>query len=569
MKKITLRKKLLPALIAAALSGCGGGDSPPQNGSTVSTHVQAGAMVACVDVNANLQCDDGDVTVTSTGAGPQNLSPSGKEYVLLETRDATNQRTRLLVSEPGSASVTGLSTLRTFLKANGKSATDISALEAQLTARHGNQLESLLEQGFASALNTRPLMLDALTAYSLAVAARGTAQPALGAYSANLNGVSTDVTWSSSEASNTQRHLSVQGTTVLSNSESNRLYLFDGASSTISAREVDLIPPATPALASATPLVRDTVGALDRMLSLAVDTVSAATGFATPPVNGSPVVLAPGKGITAIQIADDGNSAFVLLNMLAGGFTGGDCIGTSQGNEGLFKINLTDGAAYRWLAQTPTCVHSGFSLLATDPAGSRVAAWDATASRLWLLDGGTLAKTNTLDPGFAPQALAVTPGGRYLAAAGFGRLTLIDMNAGHVVTQLTGSWSNVTQVAFADGGRRVLLTSGNQVYRVALDDQLQLISTDSVSLGDSNATLQGLSVATDGDSFVATSNTSVYWLSGSGSTPLAQTSLPAGMTVQQTALAGTRLTVLARGGQDQQFRLMRTALPLPATPSIQ
>jgi hypothetical protein len=560
-----LKMKPLPALLATLLIGCGGGNSSGPQGETASTQVTATALTACIDANQNWQCDDGDRTLAATASGSSGLVPAAGQYTLLETRDATNRRTRLLVSELGSGTANGTSTLRTFLRAAGKTATEIAAVETTVN-------NTALEAGFASALTSHPVALAALATYSQAVAAQGTASPVLTAYAPSTGSVSSDVTWASSESSTTVRQLTAQSSTVLNNSESNRLYLFDAAATDISSREIDLIPPPSVVLASAAPWLRWTVARIDQLLSVFVDTASAATAFTGTPSDGSVVTLSPGKGIVGIQLVNNATEAIVSLNMLAGGFTGSSCLGTSDGNEGLFRVSLSDTASFRTLKDAPACIHSGFSLLASNPAGTRIAAWDATGGKLWVLDGSTLQARATLDlqlPSDAPpQALAVTPGGRYLAVLSYGRATLVDLENGRVITQLAGAWGNVAQGAFASGARRLLVASGQTVHTLALDNALQLISSSSATVAGSGETLRALSVATDGDSYVTTSDAKAYWRTTVDSGALGTATLPSGLQVQQATLADKRLVVLSRGSQDGEFKLLRLPLGLPTSPTF-
>lgn len=559
-----MKMKPIPALLATLLIGCGGGGSSsgPQ-GETATTQVMASAMTACIDSNQNWQCDDGDASRSVSATGGTGLTPLAGQYVLIESRDANNRRTRLLASAAGSGTVNGTTTLRTFLAAAGKTAAEIAAAE---TAANNSGLEA----GYAAALSTHPVALAALDAYSRAVAAQASASPTLAAYAPSVGNSSTAVTWASTDAGTTVRQLSAHSTQVLNNSESNRLYLFDAAATSVHSTEIDLIPPPTVALASAAPWLRWSMAKLDQLVSVFVDTASAATGFAGAPSEGSAVVLEPGKGIVGIQLVNGGADAVVALNMLAGGFTNGACLGTSQGNEGLFKVSLTGGASFRTLKDAPACIHSGFSLVASNPSGSRVAAWDATGRRLWVLDGSTMQTVATLDlqlPGDAPpQALAVTPGGRYLAALSYGRATLVDLENGRLVTQLSGAWGNVAQAAFAGGARRLLVASGQAVHMLALDNALQLINSSSSTLAGSTETLRALSVADDGDSYVATSDAKAYWRATGGASGLGSATLPSGLAVQQAALAGKQLVVLARGTQDGEFKLLRLPLGVPDSP---
>jgi hypothetical protein len=65
---------------------------------------------------------------------------------------------------------------------------------------------------------------------------------------------------------------------------------------------------------------------------------------------------------------------------------------------------------------------------------------------------------------------------------------------------------------------------------------------------------------------VATSDTAAYWRTAAAGATLASSTLPSGLTVQQAALAGNRLVLLARGAQDLQFKLMRLPVGLPTAP---
>lgn len=557
--KLNLNMKLLPALVAASLAGCGGGGGGESRGQTVNTQSRAAsASASCVDSNQNWQCDDGDAAVAS--------SVGASLYTLTEVRDANNLRTSLRVSEQGKTDVTALSTLRARLATQGKLKAQIDATVNALNTLHGAELESKLSAGFNATQASHPVATEALDAYSRAVFTQVTANATVAAASVTMGTISNDASWASS-AGDERRQLSVQSSVVLNNSESNRLYLFDAAQTSVSSREIDLIPPVAPALAGYPKLLRQGMAWLGRAVSVMVDTASAATALTGTPTTGSPVVLQPGKGIAGIQLVNGGSEAFVLLNMLSGLYAQTDCVGTSDGNEGVFKISLSDTAGSRQLSQSPACVHSGFSLIAADASGQQWAAWDAMAQRVWLGHGQTMAHRASLDIKFdadkPPQALAMSPGGRYLAAAGAGRLALINVDTGRVVAQLTGDWASVSQVAFAGGGRRVLVASERQVHAVDLDDGMQLIGKSVHAVAASGETLRGLAVTADGDSYVATSDSRAYWLAASTGLSLGSKALPTGLSVQQATLAGTRLVLLAKGAQDQQFKLMR--LPLSIT----
>lgn len=561
-----MRMKLKPiaALVLTALAGCGGGGggSGPQ-GETATAQVSSAAMTACVDANQNWQCDEGDATLAVASSGQTGLAVAATQHVLLETRDGQNRRVSLLVSEAGSANVNGVTTLRTFLKAAGRSAAQVAAAEAVAS-------NAALESGFTRALSSHPVALAALDAYSRAVADQGTATPSLAAYAPTLGALSTDVTWASTESSSTVRQLTARSSQVLNNSESNRLYLFDAAATQVSSTEIDLIPPPTVALASAAPWLRRMVGALDKLTSMVVDTASAATAFVGTPSEGSPVTLTPGKGVAGIQLVNGGTEAIVLFNMLAGGFTQDSCVSTSQGNEGLFRVSLAGAASVRTLKDVPACVHSGFSLVGTDATGSRVAAWDASTQRLWLLDGASmqaLARLDLMLPDEAPpQALAVSPGGRHLAVLSYGRATLVNLSTGRVITQLAGSWGNVSQASFMAGGRQLVIAAGQAVHSVALDAAMQRIDSSSVTVATATTPVRALSATDAGDSYVVSTDTQVQWRAAHDHRVLATKDLPSGLVVQQAAMAGKRLVLLGRGAQDGEFKLMRLPLGLPDAP---
>ncbi|MEY4416478.1 MAG: hypothetical protein RIQ53_3771 [Pseudomonadota bacterium] len=569
-----LTLKPLPLLIALSLTaGCGGGGDTPV-GTTVSTQsASSGSLLACIDANTNGHCDDGDASrlldsLPATGA--TGLSPTSSQRVLLERRDSANRRTGLWLAETGSAQVSALSSLRAALAAQGRSATTIDTLVTALGTRHGSALESTLAASLATAQQQQGLAWQALLAWSGAVATAGDGAATLTAASSTLAAPATATQWDASADGSARRQLTAYGSQVLNNSESNRLYLFDASAETVSSREIDLVPAQRVALADQPPLLRRAWAMVEGAVSLFVDTASAATGFTTTPRQEEVVTLAPGLGITGITLVNAAQDAFVLLNMADGGHTGSSCETTSQGREGLFRVGLGDTASYRWLAQAPACVHSGFSLLAADAAGSRVAAWDATGAALWVMDGSTLALQRRIDPGLsgstAVQAMGISAGGRFVALAAYGRLTLVDLSDGRLVAQLTGDWGNVTQVAFAQGGRRVLLASAQSVHTLVLDDQMQRLSASSVTVGSSSdEPVRALAVAADGDSYFAVTDQRIAWRAAATDSALASRSLDAGMSVQQATLAGTRLVLLARGAQDQQLRLMRLSTPLNAT----
>jgi hypothetical protein len=558
-----MKMKPIAAVVLTALAGCGGGGGSGPQGETATAQVSSAAMTACVDANQNWQCDEGDASVAVSSSGETGLAVAANRHVLLETRDGQNRRLSVLVSEAGSSMVNGLSTLRTFLKASGRSTAQVATTEALVS-------NAALELGFRQALMSHPVALAALDVYSRAVADQGTATPTLAAYAPSVGSLSTDVTWASTESTSTVRQLTARSSQVLNNSESNRLYLFDAAASAVSSTEIDLVPPPSVALASAAPWLRRMVGVLDKLTNLVVDTASAATAFVGTPSEGSPVALAPGKGVAGIQFVREGTEAIVLFNMLAGGFTQDSCLSTTQGNEGLFRVSLTGAASVRTLKDAPACVHSGFSLVAADAAGARVAAWDASGGRLWLLDGSSMQAFARLDlmlPTDAPpQALAVSPGGRYLAVVSYGRATLVNLATGRVITQLAGAWGNVTQAAFTAGGHQLLIAAGQSVHSVSLDSGMQRITSTSTTVSTTNEPVRALSATDTGDSYVVSTDAQVQWRAAHDHRVLASKDLPSGLVVQQTALAGKKLVLLSRGGQDGEFKLMRLPLGLPDAP---
>jgi len=560
----------LACLAATVVAGCGGGGaSTPGETNKSASPLAASTLLACIDSNQNWQCDDGDSTQAASASGATGLAPVAGKYALLETRDSDNTRTRLLISEPGSTSVTGSSTLRTLLRAAGKTELDISTLETSL----GASASSALESGYASAMQANPQALSALAAYSSAVFAAASTSATAAAVSNTLGTASTaDITWDGTSGTEDSHQVSTYGSTLLSNNESNRLYLFDASATVISNREVDLIPPAEPVVAfrKHSPLARFALATLDKVVSLMVDTVSAATSVSGGAQTGSPVTLEPGKGIAGLQLVNGGQDAYVLMNMLSGKYSGATCKSTSQGNEGLFKISLESSNSYRSLYAAPACVHSGFSLVASDPNGAYPVAWDATGNRLWLLDGATMKERALVDVQFdsdkPPQTLAVSPGGRYLAAAGYGRVALVDLVNQRIVANLTGDWTNATKVVFANGARKVLIASANKVHAISLDNALQPIARSSVTVSAVGEDLRGLAVADDNDSYITSSDKKAYWNTVRSGAALGSSTLPTGLKVQQIALAKDKLVVIAQGTQDSQYKLYRIPVGLPKAP---
>jgi hypothetical protein len=565
-----MRLTYLSALISLGLlSSCGGGGSQNGNGSTVPDAVAMQALSACIDVNQNDQCDDGDISKPVMALGISGLVPKAQQQVLIEMRDTRNQRTSVWMSTPGSALVNASSTLQNRLLRHGQTVAQIAALEATLQSKYGDDWRTLLHGSMelAQADKNSPLMQQ-IGLFSLAVLAQSSAQPVLKNSAAKLGAPQLDASWSSQELPAASRQLAVQGTQVLSHSESNRLYLFDASASTVAATEIDVVPAALPRLAAYSKWVRRSVAGLEKLVSMVVDTASAATAFVNPPVPGAVTVLPSGKGIIQLGwLGASAGQALVNINMLSGNYTGDDCASPLDGNEGLFRVSLDEPGSARWLGAAPACVHSGFTLLATEPSGRRVATWDSVTAKLWVLDANTLQRQNSTDLklGAPPQALATTPGGNYLAAAAAGRLVLVDLRSGAVISQLTGAWGDVSQMALAGGGRQVLLASGHQVHTVFLSDALRVIDRAVVNVAPAQKTLRALSVSGDGGSFVATTDTAAYGYRIAAENPFSEMALPQGLAVQQAQLAGNSLVVLARGGQDQKFKLMRLPMQTPGT----
>jgi len=554
-------KPLTVAMLAAVgLSACGGGDSSTGSTLASSRSISANALLACVDVNRNWQCDDGDVTATVSSTGTLPLTPAEAEFTLIERRDSLNARTLLLLSERGSATVTGRSTLRTLLQSAGHTGEAAAALADSLD-------NAVLEQGFASALENAPVALAALKQFALAAADQRTATPVVAPFTPAAAAAETLASWNSNESAATTRQLSTSGSLVLNNSDTNRLFLFDAAAATPDSDELDLIPLDLTSLVQTHSFLRRGVALLHDVLNVVVDTVSAATAFTGAPSTGSAVELNPGQGIATAQVINGGREAIVQLNMLNGSYTESDCKSAGQGNEGLYRVSLEGGSSYRLLADTPACVHSGFNLVATDAAGRQLAAWDSTHPMLWLLDGVTMTKRAAIplniDVATPVQALAMSPGGRYLAVVRYGGVVLVDVASAKVISQISGDWGNVTGAGFAAGARKLLVAEGQQVHALSLSNDLQVLAREVTTIAGGTETLASLSISADGESYIATTDSASYW-QGVNGTALARVGLAGGLDVQQTVLADNRIVVIARGSQDQQFKLLRIALNMPS-----
>lgn len=573
---MTMRLKPLvwSCLTALAMAACNDDGGVVLSGRTAAAYSKTGPFqLACVDHNRNWQCDDGDSRRIVGGSGDSQLEPAAGEFVLLEQRNSQNQRTQLLVSAKGSRLVNGISTLRAMLPAEKSGPLLESLAEQAGVAVDSPQLNRLLEDGFAAALLHHALPLAALAAYSDAVLASGKLAVSLPESRPTLSAPALLTEWEGSANQTDNRQLQAQGSLLLNNNESNRLYLFDASAETIQGREVDVIPaPESAGNVALQQLQQVAIGVLQAGLSLVVDTVSAASvNDRTPVEGGSPVVLQPGKGIAALQLTRDGQEAVLLMNSTSGKYTQSRC--ASAGSEGVFKIGLQAAAPYRTLAQSPACVHSGFTLLAADASGGRIAAWDDKAKRLWLLDGQTMQSEQQLAiRADTPQAIAISPGGRYVAMAGFGQAAIVDLQARRTLANFQGSWGNVSQLAFAGGLSQLLIIHGGKLHGIQLDPAMQWQGELSLALGEE---IKGLAVSQDGDSYVLASDRQIQWRSVSAQQLLASQPLPSGMTVSRVALAKDAIVILGQNKTTSDprydykyppYQLYRSRLSLPRQP---
>ncbi|MEY2864254.1 MAG: hypothetical protein RLY58_1961 [Pseudomonadota bacterium] len=567
---------VLASLITLSLAGCGGSsDNTVGDTSITSGAITTDYMVACVDRNQNWQCDDLDPTVVSHVTGSQALTAEAGRYVLLESRSAQHNRTRLLISALGQNVVTGHTTLKTALG---------STWDSRLTALS----DTALAQGLSAALANNPIALDAILQYSKAVLAQNTAAPVdLTSSTTTLSTQTELATWQGTDDATESRQISTAGSITLSNNNSNRIYLFDAATAlsadTVEASQIDLIPAvdvvpvsSTTVIAAdqATPLSARLAKAwdgldlahqlergLDQVLAsvLMIDTVSAAsvvTGgtTVTPPSN-----VTSGMGVAGLQLVQGGKEAVVLFNTASALYQGTTCAPT--GSEGLFRISVDPQQStdtYRMLGQTPACVHSGFSLMAASPDGENVVAWDSKAKQLWSINGHVMQAREHIDPHVTtPQALTLSASGRYAALAGYQQLAIIDLSTGQTLANLKGDWDNATHVSFAAGIRKILVTSGTDVHTITLDNALQFANKSKTTFAN---TLQGLSVSSDGDSYAVSDNKTVTWHSVQGNKTLSTATLPVGLTVKQVSMADNTLLVMGQGAQDLQYHLYRMTL---------
>ena len=550
--------RLSLACMAAGMSlaGCGGGGNTAGSTVTARDQISASYQLACVDKNHNFQCDDGDIRKNVSSSGDTQLSPAADEFVLIEGRDSNNKRTSLLLSEKGQAKVSGLSTLKTVLGDALLGDALSSDLEAQLAAQN-----TTLETRFAEAVQSQPLTLPALTSVSFPVLQQQTVAAAVTPPSLSIAAAENLVTWDASNA-NENRQLTAFGSKVLSNTESNRLYLFDASATAVSADEIDLIP-AIDSIAEMTKekMLQPILFALEKVLHVVVDAASAASAVVGQPSTEVPVTFEPGTGISAIQMVANGRDAYVLMNTVENNYTESVCL--SSGSEGIYKITLDSDSSYRSLSQSPTCAHSGFSLIAADVSGANVVAWESTSQRLWLLDGN-LKLQKTINTGVTNlQALAISPGGQFAALASYGQLAIIDLVQGRNIANLAGDWTNASQVSFSAGVHKVVVTSGKDIHTVALNDALQLVGSSSASI---SSDVLALSTAADGDSYVVTSRDKAYWFASQSNQQLAEQNLPTKLDVKRVVLADNQLLVLGQQLADDRYALFRLPLSLPAWP---
>ncbi|HEX4509079.1 MAG TPA: hypothetical protein VH328_03340 [Burkholderiaceae bacterium] len=541
-------------LLALAAAGCGGGAAGQQGQTVGEAAPPASGLLACVDTNRNAQCDDADPSQGVTSAGATGLAPAPDQRVLVEARDARNARTALLVSDAGSAQADGLSTLRAMLGLPVG-----SPLERALIAANGPQVAQVLETGFAATAAADGVLLPALARFAAAVQAQVSATPTLAAYAPALGAPAAVAAWDDTTGGSASQPMTVYTSTVLGNDDSNRLFILDSDAAQDALSEVDLIP-APPPLALARKPANRWLAALDRVVSIFVDTASAASSVSGDPTS-PPVKLNPGQGIAAAQITHAGAEAVVLLNLQTGLYNDATC---GQGREGIYRVPLAPPNATRDMSTEPVCAHSGFALLAADPAGASIAAWDTNASTLWSIDGSTMKERAVLSLQItAAQALAVSPGGRFAAVAAPGLVEIVDLLAGQVVANLSGPWADVQGVAFAGGVRRLVIGSGDTLHVVAFDEGMRWVDTRSTAL---DGPLRSFAIAPDGDSLVAATDAGLSWHTVETGDALASAPLPAGLDVQHVAVGSDHLVVTGLRTAQGRFEVDSAAIPLAAVP---
>jgi hypothetical protein len=512
-------------------------------------------LLACVDANRNGQCDDADTSHSIDSAADTGLSPAPVQRVLVETRDARNARSALLISDPGSAQADGLSTLRALLGlAPG------SALEQALLATGGAQVAQTLEAGFAASAAADGVMLPAMARFAAAVQAQATATPTLAPFAPVLGAPVAVAGWDDTTGGDASQPMTVHASKVLGNDDRNRLFILDSDAAQDAVSEIDLLPAPPPLALAHKPPTNRWLAALDRVVSIFVDTASAASSVSGVPTS-PPVELTTGQGIAAAQITRDGAEAVVLLNLQTGQYNDASC---AQGREGIYRVPLSGPDATRALASEPVCAHSGFALLAADPAGASIAAWDTNSRTLWSIDGATMKERAVMSLQIdAPQALAVSPGGRFAALATPGRVEIVDLLVGHVVANLSGPWVDVHGMAFAGGVRRLVIGSGDTLHVVAFDEGMRWIDTRSTSL---DGPLRSFAVAPDGDSLVVATDAGLSWRTVETGDLLAAAPLPTGLDVQHVAAGSDHLVLTGLRTAQARFEVDSAFLPLAPVP---
>lgn len=563
-------KKLTLACLAATLglSACGGGGSEPAGSTVVSRDINAtDTRIACIDHNHNWRCDDGDLSQSVTSAGNTGLNPASDEFVLLERLDAARQRTLLLLSERGSGTVDGISTLKAML---GERYDTFSPSESF----NSSDLEALFER----ALQLYPHALTALATASEAVLQQSTVNATLPEVTPTLGEPELVSNWAA-ESDNDNRQLTAYGSTVLSNTESNRLYLFDAAAASVAASEIDLLPAVELALnipsegtlsswATQTSqklimqkLVEPALRMMASALSIVIDTASAASSITGQPSGEAPVIFEAGTGITSLQLVNNASEAFILVNTADDNFAGNDC--ATKGNEGLYKVALDHDGGYRLLADSTSCIYSGFSLLAADRNGAHVVAWDGTQQKLWLLDGSLKRQAQIATGVSQAQALAISPGGQFAAIAAYGQLAIVDLLQGKTIVNLAGDWANATQVNFAAGLQQIMVSSGNSLHTITLDARMQRLDSR-ITAFDSD--ILALATADDGESAAVATAKNLAWINSHSGETLSSQSTPARFTPQKIAITNTQLLMVGQQHSDDTIALMRLALSLPEWP---
>ncbi|WP_293932722.1 hypothetical protein [Iodobacter sp.] len=528
---------LLSSLIAAALSACGGGNSgdAPGDTSNRSGQINTSYQVSCLDSNLNWQCDEGDSAIVYS-ADSSTLKPDTRQFVLFEERDVQNKRLSLLISEAGKNTANGQSTLKTLL-GNGWN-------ENLAKLANGE-----LEAAFAKAIANYPLALAALQNQALAIKAQGIAQPVVTLPKTSISSTADVASWQGGV--DETRQLVSRGSVVLSNTDSNRVYLFDAALAG-SSKEIDLIPALDASLSAAETWIR---GALEKTIAtlLMVDTVSAASTVTGPPSTEKPLPLPAGKGLAGVALLKDGKEALLLIKNGKAKSSNSRVCDTS-GSEGVFQVSLDpalSSASYRNLALSPRCLHKGFSLIAANDG--QTVAWDDQSNTLWQLDPKTLQSIRQL-PLKLSGAQAIALAGRFAAIAAYGQVSIVDLQKGQVLSHLSGDWSNVAALSFAAGQRRLLIASGKTVTTLALDKAMQSSTRSSQLFTDE---LRDLAVSMDGDSYAVASDKTLYWRSVEGNLSLGSSDLATGLSVKRITLAAGNALLLSQGAQDLKYRLQR------------